>query len=198
MPLCQWPPTPTLLCRSSLAIKNKSTNKQLTFTIQNVNPREKQSVVIACLFRKRILRAITIPYKSIKTKSICVTFQGRWAVCWVWRGQCRSWSTEWIRAGWLVEGRASDVLRLVQDSRTVVEIFLPQIASCQLQSKIYTSNTQKTIFKFLKRHKDPTYSRARFGLLYCQVLNIWSFSELSEVSDHHFWCPAHSWAQRAP
>ena len=78
--------------------------------------------------------------------------------------------------------------------------FLPQRAPYLLWSKTYTSNIQKTISNFpcsLKSHKDPSEGVQASGFFYHRALNIWPFSEVSEVSESHCWRQAHSWAQRA-
>ena len=87
------------------------------------------------------------------------------------------WSLERIKACWVMDGpvKVNDVLRRVQ-------AILPQRAPYQLWSKLYTSSDQTTIFKFLKRHIDRSEGVQASGFFYQQVLNIWHFSEGSDIT----------------
>ena len=67
--------------------------------------------------------------------------------------------------------------------------FLPERASCLLWYKIYTKNTRKTIFKFLKRHKDTGDRVQASCFFWCQawILNIWQVPSFRALT-----MPSHS------
>ena len=73
---------------------------------------------------------------------------------------------------------------------------LSQRASCQLKLWSKTYN-QKTVHKFLKRHKHPREGVQCSGFFCCQVLKIWNFQKCLKVSESHCQGPVNEWAGRA-
>ena len=95
-------------------------------------------------------------------------------------------------------------LLIMRLRRVQLEAFLPESSLPALIKNVYLkgSNTQKTSFKILKRHKDPS-AGCKLRLQASSTANqakfqTWHFTYESGVSEGHYLRLAHSWAGGAP